>query len=205
MPAPTTVTPEQVAQAAATLAEQGKPITGWTLRGVIGSGRPDRLLAVWREQKGMPAQDEPEPEDAEERSLLPDCPPHVLSLAEEWAADMRQYLDGVTLTMWRAATLLADQEHRAEVDRLNSRVRDLERELSHAAYQVESLEGMVQGQWDEAQVQKDDAAHQVAAARAEVRQARTEADGHREANARLQTTLDELVRRLPAAKKPKAT
>lgn len=203
MPAPTIVTPQQVSEAAAKLAEQGKAVTGWTLRGVIGSGRPDRLLAVWREQQGIPEPEPAKPED-EENSLLPDFPPHLVSMADEWAADMRRYLDGVNVTMWRTANAAAEHKHCAEVDRLRTRVRELEGELDHASYQVESLEGLTQEQYDEAHSAKMDAARQVAAAREEVKQARAEADGHREANIRLQATLDELVRRLPAVERPEA-
>lgn len=205
MPAPTIVTAEQVVEAAATLAEQGKVVTGWTLRGVIGAGRPDRLLAVWREQQGMPDPYKETRGDTEDRGLPPDCPPHVLSLAEDWAVDTRRYLDGLNLTMWQAAGAAAEQACKAEMDTLRARIAELDDELYRAERQVGALEASSAEKWYEAQntmtaavLKANVADAAIAKAQAEVVQARAEADGHRQANARLQATLDELVRRLPA-------
>ena len=213
MPAPTTVTSEQVIQAAAMLAEQGKPITGWTLRGVIGSGRPDRLLAVWREQQGLPAYDDPDPANMEKRGSAPDCPRHLLSMAEEWGVEMRRHIDVLNRSMWLEAHTAAEEAHKSEVDGLRARVAALDGELYGAEQQVAALEDSVYERYAEAEsirtaaVRKAEAADAAIAkaqadverALAEVARARSEADGHREANARLQATLDELVQRLPGA------
>lgn len=211
MPAPVIVTSEQVAEAAAKLAEQGKPITGWTLRGVIGSGRPNRLLSVWKGQQGMADNVEPEPAGEDRNGLVPDCPPYVLMFAEDWAADMRRYLDGLTLTMWRATNTATEQAHHEVTRALRTRIAELEDELFRAEGQVGTLEALSAEKWHEAQTIRETALRRAevadaenAKAQAEVVRARAEADGHREANARLQATLDELVRRLPAIEQAEA-
>ena len=212
MPAPVMVTDEQVAEAAANLSEQGKPITGWTLRGIIGSGRPDRLLAVWRHQQGMPAQDDPEPVDMGEGSPLPACPGHLLSMADEWGAEMRRHLDDLNQAMWLTAHTAAEQVHKSEMNGLHARIAELDGELYSAEEQVGILEDLVAEKYIEADnvrmaaVRKTEAADAAVAkahadverALVEVARARSEADGHKEANARLQATFDEFVRRLPA-------
>ena len=194
MPAPITVTAEQVIQAAATLEEQGKPITGWSLRGVVGAGRPERLLTVWREHQGMLVHDEqPKADDI----LHSECPPEVTALSEQWSGNLASFITHLTQTAWGQAYSLASKLYLEQVSMLRSRVGDLERELEYASQQVAATEDHAAKQWMEVHEATKAAARQVEVAKEDVAQARAEAEAHRDANVRLQATLDEMVRRMP--------
>ena len=204
MPAPTTVTAEQVTQAAATLTEQGKPITGWTLRGVIGSGRPNRLLSVWREQQGMLVQEDEQPK-ADDLMHSETPPEDLLALAGEWSVDIGRIVDRVTRIAWTQASALASRFHLEQVCMLRSRVGDLERELEYASQQVGSMEDLSTKRWLEMSETLRVAARQVEVAQQDMAQAREEAEAHRDSNVRLQVTLDEMVRRMPVIRQSKVS
>ena len=87
MPALAQVSAHQVAEAAATLTAQGRRVTGNSLRGVIGHGRPERLAAVWSEQQG----EHPVlvPEEPAGPALPPTIADHLAAAMERQAVDLR--------------------------------------------------------------------------------------------------------------------
>jgi len=158
MPAPVTVTTDQVAQAAEQLAGLGKRITGWALRGVIGAGRPDRLEAVWREQKG--SQPAPAPPEQDKPALPPAVAEHLAAAEERIAVDLR----GLVGQAWRQAADLAARRVQDEVDGARARVAALEDEQAEAARVIEEAD------WRAAVLQEE-----LDAARGEAGAARMEA------------------------------
>lgn len=164
MPAPVTVNAEQVTAAAARLVESGQRVTGWSLRRVIGAGRPERLAAVWQEQQHERA--EPAPADEFAQALPPAIAEHLAAETERLSADMA----GLVGQAWGRASDLATRRVQAEVDEARARVALLGDEAAEAARVLDKSD-------EEARV----LAEQRDAARAEAEVARIETAQTRQA------------------------
>ena len=134
MPALVQVTTDQVAQAAATLTAQGRRVTGNSLRGVIGQGRPERLAAVWSEQQGQAVQESPPEPDA------PALPPAVADHLAEAEARVLADLRGLVVQGWRQASDLAARRVAQEVSDARARVAELEDDAVQGTKNLESAD-----------------------------------------------------------------
>ena len=161
------VSPDQVAQAAATLTAQGRRVTGNSLRGVIGQGRPERLAAVWAEQQGE--QPVLVPEEPAGPTLPPTIADHLAAAMERQAADLR----GLVGQAWARASDLATSRVQAEVDAARVRVAELEDDNVQGTKNLDGADERAAALADElAQTQADGA--QARAETARVQQAARE-------------------------------
>ncbi len=180
MPAPVQVSPEQVVQAAAALVAQGKATNGWSLRGVIGKGKPERLLAVWQGQQesGQPTPAAAEPE-------VPVLPPaiadHLAEAVERVAADLR----GLVGQAWSRAADLAARRVQEEVEEARARVVALEDEVAEAARVLDETDQAAAALADERDGAREeaDAARRATAAAEQTARERAAADAARLADA----------------------
>ncbi len=127
MPAHATVSPEQVLEAATILQNDGKRISGWTLRRVIGAGDPARLEAIWREHATATAEIERDAEDGA-HALPPSIADHLAAAEARVLANVR----GIVSQIWKTASDLAAQRVSQEVADARARVAELEEELAEA-------------------------------------------------------------------------
>ena len=128
------VSPHQVAEAAATLTAQGRRVTGNSLRGLIGQGRPERLAAVWAEQQ----EEQPVlvPEEPAGPTLPPTIADHLAAAMERQAVDLR----GLVAQAWARASDLATSRVQAEVDAARVRVAELEDDNVQGTKNLESAD-----------------------------------------------------------------
>jgi len=115
MPAPQVVTDDEILAAGRQLRNEGRPVTGWTLRAALGDrGKASRLLAVW----DAAGDQEPEPE-------APPAPPPLPAAIEERANALRERvgadLGAFASEIWTAAERLAAERTRAETARASER------------------------------------------------------------------------------------
>lgn len=127
MPAHATVSPEQVLEAATILQNDGKRISGWTLRRIIGAGDPARLEAIWREHAAAAAEVERDAEDVA-HTLPPSVADHLAAAEARVLANVR----GIVSQIWKGASDLAAQRVAQEVSDARARVAELEEELAEA-------------------------------------------------------------------------
>lgn len=180
MPAPVQVSPEQVAQAATTLAAQGKPINGWSLRSIIGKGRPERLRAVWQEQQES-EQPNPTATELEAPALPPIIADHLAEAIERVTADLR----GLVGQAWSRAADLAARRVQEEVKGARARVVALEDEVAEAARVLDEADQATAALADERDGarQEADAARRTVAAAGQAARERAAADAARLADA----------------------
>lgn len=130
---PVEVTDEEIIAAGRSLVEQGRNVTGFALRQVIGSGAPNRLKAVWdrHQAQGVP-QPEPRP--------LPEGIAGVLDRLEaQWSAQLRE----LALELHTLAHRDAEQALQAGRDQLQHDRQALDQELQDASQTVETLEQQI--------------------------------------------------------------
>ena len=135
MPAPITVTKDQVAEAGAKLTASGERVTGWALRRVAGGGRPERLAVLWSELQAERPVDavvsDPEPP-----LLPPAVAEHLVEAEGRVLADLRR----LVAQAWGRAADLAARRVQDEVLAARERVGMLEDELAEAARSVEAAD-----------------------------------------------------------------
>ncbi len=198
MPAISVITEEQVRAAAEELTTKGKTITGWTLRTIIGSGRADRLAAIW-DSLNVSAHAAPA---TELTVALPPAVADSLATAEE---RLTSELRAAFSAAWRAASELSGQRVQAEIGAARARVAELEDDSAEATRLLEIADERYAALSRDLEQERGDRANDTQAAAAAVaaaRQAEATARGEEQATRRtvehLQGTLGELVRRLPS-------
>lgn len=131
---PVEVTDETIIEAGRALVEQGRNVTGFALRQVIGSGAPNRLKAVWdRQQAQTVIQPEPMP--------LPEGMAGVLDRLEaQWSTQLRE----LALELHTLAHRDAEQTLKMGRDQLQHDRQALDQELQDASQTVETLEQQIQ-------------------------------------------------------------
>lgn len=200
MPAAITVTNEQVSAAAGQLIREGKRITGWTLRAVIGFGRPSRLAAVWDDLHGEAAgKGLPEPEAPVLPPMIAD---HLAAATERLSAELHDLVG----QSWARAAELATKRVQAEVDAARARVSELEDELAQADEVLEKAdetEKMLREEKIEMLAERkathDEHMESLGTAKDEAIRARADAEAARGMLKHLQDMVTELVRRVPQA------
>src|ERR1700693_1034840 len=89
VPAPATITDEQIRDAAQAIIADGRRVTGYSLRAQLGGrGDPRRLVAVWeqtQQQRNPPPSDQPPAAAAP--PLPPDLAAHAATLRERLTAE----------------------------------------------------------------------------------------------------------------------
>lgn len=135
---PAEVSPDQVREAGQRLLAGGKRVNGWSLRRALGDrGRPDRLMAVWEQERDVAAsQDAPQP-DAAPVSL----PPGIAEMAEQARTALVAQLDGIVLAVVRQAETDLRSRYKADFDRLAAERADMEDQLAAAVASVGVTEG----------------------------------------------------------------
>lgn len=130
---PVEVTDETIIEAGRALVEQGRNVTGFALRQVIGSGAPNRLKAVWdRQQAQTVIQPEPMP--------LPDGIVNVLDRLEaQWSAQLRE----LALELHTLAHQEAEQTLQADRDQWQQDQQTLKQEVEDASQTIETLDKQV--------------------------------------------------------------
>ncbi|ADC64184.1 DNA-binding protein [Allochromatium vinosum] len=131
---PVEVTDEAIIEAGRALVEQGRNVTGFALRQVIGSGAPNRLKTVWdrHQAQGLP-QPEPRP--------LPDGIVNVLDRLE---TEYSKQLYKLALEIQALAHQEAEQTLQAGRDQWQHDRQALEQEVEDASQTVETLEQQMQ-------------------------------------------------------------
>lgn len=130
---PVEVTDEAIIEAGRALVEQGRNVTGFALRQVIGSGAPNRLKTVWdqHQAQGVP-QPEPRP--------LPDGIVNVLDRLE---TEYSKQLYKLALELQALAHQEAEQTLQAGRDQWQHDRQALEQEVEDASQTVEALEQQI--------------------------------------------------------------
>ena len=170
MPAPVTVTDEDIVMAGRTLAAEGRAVSGWSLRGVIGRGDPVRLDAVWQRMRDVrPAVDAAVPVSV----ALPPVVEACLVAAQEAVTERMAALAG---DLWQAAERLAAERLHRDVDIARMEAADLRMHLNEAHAivtaaddQVDAAEARAEAAEAAAEATRQDASTKVAAARDDLR------------------------------------
>ncbi len=124
------VSRDQIIEAGKALSAEGKRINGWSLRSLIGSGRPERLEAVWNEylKEGGTAADEAAVEPDQTTVL----PPHVHEKRAEWKAASEAHLDGLVISIYRFIETDLKAIFKADFDRLAAERQEMTDKLASA-------------------------------------------------------------------------
>lgn len=137
----------RIIEAAMTIIEQGKSVSGWKLRNIIGAGNPGRLMKVWEahlEETGgaLQATDQPE-----ENSLLPPDVEESLKLA---LGTLNSHIEELVIQANNAAVRAADKRVATEYNASKQAREEAEQELaeaevalSHADAKVEELQAKI--------------------------------------------------------------
>ena len=199
MPAPATVSSETVAFAAAELAAQGRPISGGSLRSIIRRGRPDRLLALWREQQ---------PALAEQPAVAPApaVPPAMADALAAASSSMTADLATLFSAAWATAHELAQSRIAHEAEDARQRIEAMTVERDEALTALDEADAFIvtlKGNLDlERQVNNDQAgqhAREMEETRAEAVRSRADADAAQALMTGLQEQVSELIRRIPVS------
>ena len=114
MPAPATITDEQIRDAGQVIVAAGRRVTGYSLREQLGGrGDPRRMLAVWQQtqpQRDMAPSDQPQ--TVAPPPLPPDLATHAAALRDRLAAEF----DTVMATAWAVAQNRAAERLGSEVE-----------------------------------------------------------------------------------------
>lgn len=125
MPAPVTVSNDEIEDAGRALAAEGKAVNGWSLRRVLGRGDPVRLGAVWQARQ---VDAEPVPDVEASRPL----PPVVAEQVEALRADLATRAGELGAALWRAAERLAAERASGEAEAARAEAAALRSQLDAA-------------------------------------------------------------------------
>lgn len=149
---------EQILEAAATLQSQGRDITGWALRDVIGSGGPKYMIRVWEEYRAsqgdivqteeIPAEQHILPPELESKVqvLLGNLHAEIESFARESDALANSTAEKKARAAYEAMMesnkkLVAEQDLADKIiEEADERAEQLESELSEAKQEIASVE-----------------------------------------------------------------
>lgn len=199
MPAVATVSAFEVADAAAELAAQGRPISGGSLRSIIRRGRPDRLLALWRDQQPTPAE---QPAVTPAPAVPPSMADALASASGRLTADLAALFGAA----WTTAHDLAQSRIAAEAEDARQRIQEMTLERDEALTALDEADAFIvtlKGNLDrEREVINDQAeqhAREMEEVRAEAVRARADADAAQALMTGLQEQMAELIRRIPVS------
>lgn len=101
MPAPATVSDEQIHDAAQHIIAGGRRVTGYSLRAQLGGrGEPRRLMAVWEQNR---QQHDPSPADQPPAVAAPPLPPDLAAQAATLRDRLTADFDAAMAAAWIAA------------------------------------------------------------------------------------------------------
>lgn len=123
MSARATVSDDEVVAAGRALAAEGSPVSGWSLRRVVGRGDPARLQAVW----GQHQTEAGSHVEATPGSVT--LPPVVVEAVEV----MRGRVGDLAADLWRAAERLASERAHGEAEAARAETATLRHQLDQAA------------------------------------------------------------------------
>lgn len=136
MPMPASVSAADVIVAGVTLIEQGRAVSGGALRQVIGRGRPDRLMSLWRDQQPAPDITPPPPA----APALPPALDDALAAASDGMASELARLFGAA---WATAHEVAQARIATEAEDARRRVEDLTAERDEALQALEEADARI--------------------------------------------------------------
>jgi colicin import membrane protein len=114
MPAPPTVTDDQIRDAGRDIASAGRRVTGYSLRAQLGGrGEPRRLMAVWEQAREQP---DPAPTNQPPQVAAPPLPPDLATQATALRARLAAEFDAAIAAAWIAAERRAAERLGGEVE-----------------------------------------------------------------------------------------
>lgn len=145
---PVEFTDEQVIEAGRTLQAQGRNITGFALRKLVGGGDPTRLKQRWDAHQASTAAGEPE--------TVVELPIEVANVVDGLAVELASRLKSLAVEVNDKAVKAAERRVSEVVKAAGEQASQAERELSDAATAVDELETHVAELQEQAQA-KDSA------------------------------------------------
>jgi colicin import membrane protein len=113
MPAPATVTDEQIRDAGQDIIAAGRRVSGYSLRAQLGGrGEPRRLMAVWQQTRPQP----PAPADQMPAVAAPPLPPDLAAYAATLRERLTAEFDVTIAAAWVAAERRAAERLGGEVE-----------------------------------------------------------------------------------------
>lgn len=114
MPAPATVTDEQIRDAGQEIVAAGRRVSGYSLRAQLGGrGEPRRLMAVWEQTR---PQRDPAPADQMPTVTAPPLPPDLAAHAATLRERLTAEFDATIAAAWVAAERRAAERLGGEVE-----------------------------------------------------------------------------------------
>ena len=132
---PVEFTDEQVVEAGRTLQAQGRNITGFALRKLVGGGDPTRLKQRWDAHQASTTAGEPE--------TIVELPIEVANVVEGLAVELAGRLKTLAVEVNDKAVKAAERRVSEVVKAAGEQASQAERELSDAATAVDELETVV--------------------------------------------------------------
>lgn len=132
---PVEFTDEQVIEAGCTLQAQGRNITGFALRKLVGGGDPTRLKQRWDAHQASTAAGEPE--------TVVELPIEVANVVDGLAVELAGRLKALAVEVNDKAVKAAERRVSEVVKAAGEQASQAERELSDAATAVDELETVV--------------------------------------------------------------
>ena len=166
MPAPTTVTDQAVIEAGRQLTTEGKPVTGWRLRTVLGAGNPTRMGKIWEAHAAEMAEETQAP-------TPPPLPADLETQATAFQMRVAAELDSMIMAAWQTAERTAMDRTKTEVDAARDATKRTTADLELAEQAIA-----------DAETERDQATVMAEQLRIQLHEARAEADrqrGHAEA------------------------
>lgn len=119
----------RIIEAAMTVLDQGKTVTGWKLRNIIGAGNPSRLMRVWEEHLEETGGALQTTDQVEENSLLPPDVEESLKLA---LGTLNSHIEELVIQANNAAVRAADKRVATEYNASKKAREEAEQELAEA-------------------------------------------------------------------------
>ncbi len=156
MPAQVRVSVEDVVRATAILSAAGRSVTGWSLRRVLGAGRPERLAAIAHDLA----------ENATTAPVLPvdvtTLPPVLTAMLSEAKQRFAAEIEKLLGQTWSTGSDIAGRRVADEIAAARTRVAQLESDLAEAETIVSAHDAQV----EKTQAEAEAARESVAAAEA---------------------------------------